>query len=90
MRFKKGNSFAFKKGKSGNPGGCPKGIKQKSTVVKESILKAFDKDKFALWANRNQTDFYNLMVKVMPRELEIDANVTAERLVLIRPAKEKG
>jgi hypothetical protein len=62
----------WKKGiNSPNPGGRPKGLRNKITIIKEAICDAFDRKSFRKWAKENETDFYNLMIKTMPKELEI-------------------
>jgi hypothetical protein len=83
MPQRQANSGSFKKGQSGNPGGQPKGLKHKLTKIKEAIADAFDPNDFKQWARTNKTDYYNLMVKVMPKELFIEGEIQ-DRIVLIR------
>jgi hypothetical protein len=59
------------KGESGNPGGRSKGLRNKITKIKEAITNAFKPKDFEKWTKDNPTDFYNLMVKIMPKELDI-------------------
>ena len=64
--------MVFKKGQSGNPAGKAVGLKDKITKIKEAILTAFDKKAFLKWSKDNNTDFYNLMIKTMPKELQVE------------------
>lgn len=68
---KSGNPNWIRGIKSPNPGGRPKGLRNKITVIKEAICDAFDRKRFRKWAKENESDFYNLMVRTMPKELEI-------------------
>lgn len=61
-------------------------MKQKITRVKESILDVFDDEKFRTWATTHPTDFYNLMVKIMPKELQLDGDIQVSKIILVRPA----
>ena len=61
----------FKKGQSGNPGGRKKGVKDKIGRIKEAFCDAFDPKEFTQWANSHKSEFYPLIVKLMPKELEI-------------------
>lgn len=65
MPFQKGHSY-----------GRPKGSVGKATaIVKEALLYAFDKNggnaAFAKWAKKEPTEYYKLLVKLLPKELEI-------------------
>ena len=61
----------WQKGQSGNPKGHPKGLQNKITKIKNAIADCFTIREFKKWSLENKTDFYNLMVKTMPKELEI-------------------
>jgi len=79
----------FKPGQSGNPGGCPKGIKHKSTQIKEAFYNAFDKvggiDDLVKWINSSQTnkkEFYKLLVGMLPKELQGDLGTGAKVIII--------
>lgn len=71
---RKAGGRPFAKGQSGNPGGRPKGAKNKLTTdVKQMILAALDKaggEKYLLQqAQENPTAFMTLVGKCLPKEV---------------------
>lgn len=71
----------FKKGHSGNPNGVPKGLKQRSTEIKEAFFDAFEKTggvkgliKWVKKNNANRKEFYSFLIRLMPKEIEEDLN----------------
>lgn len=62
-------------------GGRKKGVPNKTTVaVKDALNTAFTgvggADGLVTWAQANPTEFYKLWVKMLPTEINLDANVT--------------
>ena len=84
----------FVKGKSGNPGGRKKGTPNKNTVeIKTALEKAFDGiggvEAFTAWAKGNRELFYPIWVKLLPKDVNLNANVSG-RMVLIFPEEKKS
>jgi hypothetical protein len=76
---KRDSKGKFLKGKSGNPEGVPKGLKQRSTQIKEAFFDAFEKTggvkklvKYIDKSDLNRKDFYALLVRMLPKEIEVD------------------
>ncbi len=74
-KFKTGNSIGrFVEGSSGNPNGRPLGSKNKFTTLKNTFIEAFEElggvDNLVEWARANQTEFYRMVARLMPREVE--------------------
>jgi len=70
--------MGLNKGQTNNPGGRPKGTKNKFTGnVKEMFLTVFvslqndSKTNLEAWAKNNPTEFYKLMGRLMPKEIEV-------------------
>lgn len=73
----------FKKGVSGNPEGRKKGTGNKLPSIfmrclefTFNELQGDPKSNMLSWARDNTTDFYKLVAKLMPKELEITATET--------------
>lgn len=60
--------------------GRPKGSKNKFTTLKQSFLDAFvgigGAGELQKWAKDNQKDFYNMVSKLLPKEIAGDIDVT--------------
>ncbi len=74
---KRDSKGKFLKGVSGNPDGVPKGLKQKSTELKEAFLDAFYKTGgpkgLIDWIKRDDANlqaFYNILIRILPKEIE--------------------
>ena len=70
----------FVQGSSGNPNGRPVGSKNKFTTLKSAFIEAFEEiggvDNLVEWARCNQTEFYRMLARLMPREVE--AKISSE------------
>ena len=68
----------FVQGSSGNPNGRPVGSKNKFTTLKSAFIEAFEEiggvDNLIEWARCNQTEFYKMLARLMPREIHADVN----------------
>lgn len=71
--------MGLKKGQTNNPNGRPKGRKNKFTKsIKDIFLEVFnelqtdDKANLLYWAKQNPTEFYRLISKMLPKEIEIN------------------
>jgi hypothetical protein len=64
----------FVQGSSGNPNGRPVGSKNKFTTLKSAFIDAFEEiggvDNLVEWARCNQTEFYRMVARLLPREVE--------------------
>lgn len=75
-----GKGKPFKKGE----GGRPKGAKNRYTKIKEALLEVFERkggvDGLETWANRkeNETKFYEFMMKLLPKDIAIEQELTVE------------
>ena len=86
----------FVQGSSGNPNGRPVGSKNKFTTLKSAFIEAFEElggvDNLVEWARCNQTEFYRMLARLMPREIHADVNagyslVECLREIEVRRAK---
>ena len=61
----------FVQGSSGNPNGRPVGSRNKFTTLKSAFIEAFEElggvDNLIEWARCNQTEFYKMLARLMPR-----------------------
>jgi hypothetical protein len=85
--IKRGKDGKFKKGHSGNPNGVPKGLKQRSTEIKEAFFDAFEKtggvEGLINWVNKdgaNRKEFYSFLIRLMPKEVDIEADFKDESI----------
>jgi len=64
--------------------GRPKGMKNHFTSLKDSFLEVFEKlggtDGLLEWAkiNRNKSEFYRMVTKMLPANVAVEANVKAD------------
>jgi len=76
-------------GKHGNRGGGrPKGSKNKTTVaIKDCLQKVYDglggPEAMLEWAKLNQTDFYLLWGKQIPRAVEVEGGEKPLKIVIV-------
>ena len=70
----------FVEGSSGNPNGRPVGSKNKFTTLKDAFIETFEElggvDNLVEWARANQTEFYRMVARLMPKEVE--AKISSE------------
>jgi predicted transcriptional regulator len=66
----------FLPGTSGNPGGMKPGTKHTFNRIKEIFAHCFNEKAFQVWAKNHQKDYLELLVRIMPKGLEIDTQVT--------------
>ena len=61
-------------GSSGNPNGRPVGSKNKFTTLKNAFIETFEElggvVNLVEWARANQTEFYRMLSRLLPREVE--------------------
>ena len=64
----------FVEGSSGNPNGRPLGSKNKFTTLRNAFIETFEElggvDNLVEWARCNQTEFYRMLSRLLPREVE--------------------
>lgn len=76
----------FKKGNPGKPNGA---INKNSKLIKEVFADAFnalqesEEHNIEAWARENKSDFYKLVVRIIPTQIQINANVniTDEKVI---------
>ena len=61
----------FVKGQVTNPGGSPVGAVSKERQIREAFFKQFSESDFVKWVADNQTDFYEMIIKLMPKDFNI-------------------
>jgi hypothetical protein len=80
-------------GSSSNPNGRPVGSKNKFTTLKSAFIEAFEEiggvDNLVKWARSNQTEFYSMLVRLMPREIYADVNAGTSLVEYLREIEER-
>ena len=65
-------------GSSSNPNSRPAGSKNKFSTLKSTFIEAFKEigevNNLVKWARCNQTEFYRMLARLMPREIHADVN----------------
>ena len=83
----------FVQGSSGNPNGRPVGSKNKFTTLKAAFIDAFEEiggvDNLVEWARCNQTEFYKMLARLMPREIHADVNAGTSLVECLREIEER-
>ena len=83
----------FVQGASGNPNGRPVGSKNKFTTLKSAFIDAFEEiggvDNLVEWARCNQTEFYRMLARLMPREIHADVNAEYSLVECLREMEER-
>ena len=83
----------FVQGSSGNPNGRPVGSKNKFTTLKAAFIEAFEEiggvDNLVEWARCNQTEFYRMLARLMPREIHADVNAGYSLVELLQEIDER-
>ena len=87
----------FVKGYTANPGGVPKGTRQKATLIKEAFMDAFHKTGGLLglikWIEEskwNQKEFYKMLLTIMPKDIDIKGEGMGETKIIIIRDKENA
>lgn len=80
----------FVKGVSGNPGGAKAGYTQLKTKFRNAVSQAFDALGGAEWFldwikknQRNEREFVKILVSMMPKEIEQDAQLGEKTIINI-------
>jgi hypothetical protein len=83
----------FVQGSSGNPNGRQVGSKNKFTSLKAAFIDAFEEiggvDNLVEWARCNQTEFYRMLARLMPREIHADINAGTSLVECLRKIEER-
>lgn len=86
----------FVKGTSGNPGGMSKGLRKMAMKIKEDYYAAFEeiggRPAFIKWIKRslsNKEKFYEMILKVLPKEIIGEGFSDTIQINIIRPAKKE-
>ena len=83
----------FVQGSSGNPNGRPVGSKNKFTTLKSAFIDAFEEiggvDNLVEWARCNQTEFYKMLARIMPREIHANVNTGVSLVECLRELDER-
>ena len=83
----------FVQGSSGNLNGRPVGSKNKFTTLKAAFIEAFEEiggvDNLIEWARCNQTEFYRMLARLMPREIHADVNAGYSLVELLQEIDER-
>ena len=83
----------FVEGSSGNPNGRPVGSKNKFTTLKNAFIETFEElggvEYLVEWAKANQTEFYRMLARLMPREIKADVNTAYSLVECLREIDER-
>ena len=83
----------FTEGSSGNPNGRPVGSKNQFTTLKSAFIDAFEEiggvDNLVEWARCNQTEFYKMLARLMPREIHANVNTGTSLIECLREIDER-
>jgi hypothetical protein len=83
----------FVEGSSGNPNGRRVGSKNKFTTLKNAFIETFEElggvDNLVEWAKANQTEFYRMLARLMPREIKADVNTAYSLVECLREIDER-
>jgi hypothetical protein len=83
----------FVEGSSGNPNGRPVGSRNQFTTLKSAFIDAFEEiggvDNLVEWARCNQTEFYKMLARLMPREIKADVNTGVSLIECLREIDER-
>ena len=83
----------FVQGLSGNSNGRPVGSKNKFTTLKSAFIDAFEEiggvDNLVEWARCNETEFYRILARLMPREIHADVNAGFTLVECLREIEER-
>ena len=83
----------FVEGSSGNPNGRPVGSKNKFTTLKNAFIETCEElggvDNLVEWAKANQTEFYRMVARLMPREIKADVNTGTSLIECLREVDER-
>jgi len=90
------NKGQFAKGCSGNPGGLPKGIRNKGTYIKLAFYAAFEKlggtKALVAWAEKvhNRKEFYKLLAHMVPKEMDLkEGEKRSKKIAIIHPTEKE-
>lgn len=84
-RFLPGNRLGWQKGESGNPTGAGKAQK-----IRDQIFSTFNLKKFKVWGEKHQSEYYQLLGKLMPRTLEHKGDMLGDtHITVIRTEAKK-
>jgi hypothetical protein len=94
LSVKNRNSIGrFVEGSSGNPNGRPLGSKNQFTTLKSAFIEAFEElggaDNLVEWARCNQTEFYKMLARLMPREIHANVNTGVSLVECLREIDER-
>ena len=82
--------YQFKKGQSGNPSGCPKGVK----MIRENALKAYFRvfEELGEWeglhkwvkeSSKHKQTFYSWLIPLMPKEIKLEGEGFGDTKIII-------
>ena len=83
----------FVEGSSGNPNGRPLDSKNKFTTLKNAFIETFEElgevDNLVEWTRANQTEFYRMVARLMPKEIHADVNAGYSLVELLQEIDER-